>query len=61
MEKQIYSKNGKKKIKKTRVSFNNLFFAPFVQQQNDNFITSPEMKIDTRKSRKRISRNAKNQ
>ena len=49
-------------IKKNKGFFRKeIFFATFVQQQNDNFITRPEKKIDTRKSRKGISRNSKNQ
>ena len=49
------------KIKKNQGFFQKeLFFATFVQQQNDNFfLTRPEKKIDRRKSRRGISTNAK--
>ena len=54
------AKKGKNKEKKGFFQ-KELFFATFVQQQIDNFLTRPEKKIDQSKSRKAISRNSKNQ
>ena len=57
-KKQIFCENGK--IKKNKGFFQ--FFLQFLSNNETTFFcTRPEKKIDTRKSRKGISRNAQKQ